>query len=160
MVFAQNRDTLENGLLNTYEIYNLDLDDAKMVVLSSCNTGAGYLQSGEGVISLARGFMYAGSSSVVMSLWEVDDYSGSEIIKSFYSNLKWGYSKSEALKRSREDYLRSADQLRSHPYFWCSMVILGEDEPLYFNRLRLGLVLLLLFSVIFVWRRYYRPKSS
>lgn len=160
MVFTQNSDTIENGLLNTYEIYNLDLDDAKMLVLSSCNTGAGYLQSGEGVISLARGFMYAGSPSVVMSLWEVDDYSGSEIIKDFYSNLKKGYSKSEALKRARSGYLKSADQLRSHPYFWCSLVILGEDEPLYYNRLRIGLIVLLLSSVIFVWRRHYRPKPS
>ncbi len=159
MVFAQNNDTIENGLLNTYEIYNLDLN-AKMVVLSSCNTGAGYLQSGEGIISLARGFMYAGSPSVVMSLWEVDDYSASEIIKSFYSNLKQGYSKSGALKKSRKKYLRSADQLRSHPYFWCALVILGEDEPIFYKRHTIGLTILVILSLIYVRRRYYRPKSS
>ena len=159
MVFSQNSDTIENGLLNTYEIYDLDLD-AKMVVLSSCNTGAGFLQSGEGVISLARGFMYAGSPAVVMSLWEVDDYSASEILKSFYLTLKHGHSKSEALKRAREKYLKSADQLRSHPYFWCALVIIGDDEPIFYNRLTIGLVLLLLISLIYVRKKYYRPKPS
>ena len=52
-----------------------------MVVLSSCNTGTGFLYSGEGILSLARGFIYSGSQSVVMSMWEIEDKSGTEIVE-------------------------------------------------------------------------------
>jgi len=130
MVFALNNDD-EDGLLKTYEVYDIPIE-ASMVVLSSCNTGTGHLQSGEGVISLARGFLYSGSPSVIMSLWEVDDRSGSKIVKSFYDYLKRGVTKSTALRKARKDYLKDSDQLRSHPYFWCTLVILGEDEPIFF----------------------------
>jgi CHAT domain-containing protein/Tfp pilus assembly protein PilF len=159
MIFTLDSDTIENGSLNTYEIYDLDLD-AKMVVLSSCNTGTGFLQAGEGVISLARGFMYAGAPSVVMSLWEVDDGSASEIIKSFYLNLKHGYSKSGALRKARRKFLKESDMMRSHPYFWCTLVIMGDDEPIFFNRVRVVLILLLLLTAYYTRRKYYKPKSS
>lgn len=155
MVFSNGSDKLEDGLLNTYEVYNLDLE-ASMVVLSSCNTGSGIIKSGEGIISLARGFMYAGVPSVVMSLWEVDDYSATEIVKIFYKNLKKGYSKSKALRKAREKYLSEANQLRSHPYFWCSLVILGDDEALFYNRAH-GINLIVL-SLILIASILYRIK--
>jgi CHAT domain-containing protein len=79
-----------------------------MVVLSSCNTGNGFLSTGEGILSLARGFIYSGSKSVVMSMWEIEDRSGTEIVKLFYKNLKRGYSKSDALKKARIDFLKNA----------------------------------------------------
>ena len=107
---------------------------AKMVVLSSCNTGTGLLFSGEGILSLARGFIYSGSQSVVMSMWEIEDRSGTEIVEMFYKNLKKGYSKSDALKKARIAYLKNADQLRSHPYFWSSLVVYGNNAPLYYSR--------------------------
>ena len=59
------------------------------------------LYSGEGILSLARGFMYSGSKSVVMAMWEIEDKTGTEIVKGFYDNLKKGYSKSAALRRAR-----------------------------------------------------------
>jgi CHAT domain-containing protein len=101
--------------------------------LSSCNTGTGLLSSGEGILSLARGFIYSGSRSVVMSMWEIEDKSGTEIVKKFYKNLKMGYSKSKALKKARIAFLKNADQLRSHPYFWSALVIYGNNAPLYYT---------------------------
>ena len=59
-------------MLHTYEIYNLELK-GELAVLSACSTGDGKLQKGEGVISLARAFTYAGIPSVVMTLWDVED---------------------------------------------------------------------------------------
>ena len=64
------KNTTEDGWLNTSEIYNMQLN-ARMAVLSACNTGSGKLQKGEGVMSLARGFLYAGCPSIIMTLWEV-----------------------------------------------------------------------------------------
>ena len=122
LLFSHPSDTIDDGYLKTYEIYGIPLK-AKMVVLSSCNTGSGLLLSGEGIISLARGFIYSGSQSVVMSMWEIEDKSGTEIVEMFYKNLKVGYSKSAALKKARISFLKKADQLRSHPYFWSTLVI-------------------------------------
>ena len=82
LIFSQGNDTIEDGFLKTYEVYGIPLK-AKMVVLSSCNTGTGLLYSGEGILSLARGFIYSGSQSVVMSMWEIEDRSGTEIVKMF-----------------------------------------------------------------------------
>jgi CHAT domain-containing protein len=151
MVFSLN-DSVEDGLLNTYEVYDLELD-AKMVVLSSCNTGTGYLSKGEGVISLARSFMFAGAPTVVMSLWEVDDQSGTDIIKTFYKHLKQGRSKSESLRKARKKYLANAGQMHSHPYFWCSLVILGEDEAIFFKLNRVfiisGIILLVIGGIFY-----------
>lgn len=130
LLFYQGKDTVDDGNLNTYEVYGLPLK-AKMVILSSCNTGAGLLHSGEGILSLARGFIYSGGQSVVMSMWEIEDRSGADIIKDFYKYLKKGDNKSTALRKARLRYLKNADMLRSHPYFWSSLVIYGNNAPLY-----------------------------
>jgi CHAT domain-containing protein len=145
--------------LKTFEIYGIPLK-AKMVVLSSCNTGSGRMSSGEGILSLARGFIYSGSQSVVMSLWEIEDKSGTEIVEKFYRNLKNGYSKSTSLKMARIDFLNNADQLRSHPYFWSTLVVYGDNEPLYYSKklkfiiLAIGIILSISIIYYFSKRRY------
>jgi CHAT domain-containing protein len=159
LIFSKLKDSTNDGYLKTYEIYGIPLK-AKMVVLSSCNTGSGVLFSGEGILSLARGFIYAGSQSVVMSLWEIEDKSGTEIVEKFYKNLKSGYSKSLALKKARREFLENADQLRSHPYFWSTLVVYGDDEPLYSSSVKKkiiaggGIIVLLVLGFYFSKRRY------
>jgi len=124
----------EEGYLNTYEIYNTPLT-AKMVVVSSCNTGSGKLRSGEGVMSLARGFVNAGSRSVVMSLWEVNDEMGTEVVKAFYNNLLDGQNKSKALRNAKLNFIddASSSQLKGNPFYWATLVIYGNKGPLFFN---------------------------
>ena len=159
MLFYQEKDSVEDGNLNTYEVYGVPLK-AKMVILSSCNTGTGILHSGEGILSLARGFVYAGSQSVIMSMWEIEDRSGTEIVKSFYRYLKKGATKSNALRKARIDYLRNADMLRSHPYFWSSLVIYGNNSPLYYSckpAMITALIFLLAFSALII---YYNSRKS
>lgn len=130
MIFSPEPDGSEDGFLKTYEIYGIPFK-AKMVVLSSCNSGSGYLHEGEGILSLARGFAYSGSKSTVLSMWEIEDRSGAEIMKKFYCYIKKGYSKSNALKKARVSFLKNADQFRSHPYFWSAYVIYGDNSPVY-----------------------------
>lgn len=130
MLFYPENNSPDDGNLNTWEVYGVPLK-ARMVILSSCNTGFGKLHLGEGILSLARGFMYSGSQSVVMSIWEIEDKSGTDIVKNFYRQLMKGMSKSDALQRARIDYLSKADMLKSHPYFWSSLVIYGSNGPLY-----------------------------
>jgi len=145
-------DTIEDGLLNASEIYGLNLN-ARLTVLSSCNSGSGKLQKGEGVMSLARGFIYAGCPGIIMTLWEVEDRSGAEIIKSFYSYLKKGYSTDKALQLAKLQFLDHADMLRSHPYFWSPYIQIGDPSPVYFKRiyflLALVIIVLLAGGIIF-----------
>lgn len=157
MIFAQGVDKPEDGLLYTYEVYGIPLR-AGMVVLSSCNTGTGMLASGEGILSLARGFLYSGSRSVVMSMWEVDDKSGTDIIKMFYKYLKKGKSKSEALKRSRADYLRTASQIKSHPYYWSTLVIYGDNSPLYPSVWKIAAALCTALVIAMLVIYYFRKR--
>jgi len=117
-----------DGLIHTYELYNMNLN-ADLVTLSACNTGIGKYYNGEGVISLARGFMYAGVPNVAMSLWSVPDQSTSEIMQSFYKNMKDGHSKSQALRKAKLDYLSKADNITAAPYYWAGFVFIGEPEP-------------------------------
>jgi CHAT domain-containing protein len=156
MIFSVLNDTINNIGLNISDVYGISLN-AKMVVLSSCNTGTGNLLRGEGILSLARGFIYSGSNSVVMSLWEVDDKSGTDVMKSFYRNLKKGDTKSEALRRARLKYLKSAGQVRSHPYFWSTLVIYGDDSPLYYSTIK-KLIITLVPVILIIGVILYRKK--
>jgi CHAT domain-containing protein/tetratricopeptide (TPR) repeat protein len=115
-----------DGILHAYEIYNLHLD-ADLAVLSACNTGRGQLAKGEGVISLARAFKYAGCANVLMSLWQADDRATAQIMQTFYRYLKQGMGKDAAVRQAKLDYL-GADS-RNHPFFWGAFVLIGDDAP-------------------------------
>lgn len=127
LVFADPQDSTSDGLLHTYELYNLNLQ-ANLVALSACNTGVGRYYKGEGVMSLARGFMYAGVPNVLMSLWAVNDRSTSEIMQAFYKHVDAGKTKEAALRQAKLDYLATADDVTANPYYWAPFVILGEVE--------------------------------
>jgi len=156
MIFSESDGSPDDGMLNTYEVYGTPLK-AKMVVLSSCNTGIGNLHSGEGILSLARGFIYSGSQSVIMSLWEIEDKSGTEVIENFYRFLKKGHTKSDALRSARLKYLRNADMMKSHPYFWSTLVIYGTDDNLFYPVTRIlsaaGIIVLLMSGIFLLYRR-------
>ncbi len=130
--FTQNQGTVpaNDGWLNTADIYNLDLN-ARLTVLSACNTGRGNLRKGEGVMSLARGFLYAGCPSIIMSMWEVEDNAGTEIMESFYKILKKGRSTDNALRQAKLIYLENANARLAHPHYWLSYVSIGSTNPLF-----------------------------
>ncbi len=152
MIFTQIPDNEEDGLLNTWEVYGIPLK-ARMAILSSCNTGSGALHSGEGILSLARGFIYSGCESVVMSLWEINDMSGSDLIENFYRSLKKGTSKSSSLRKARLNYIKDSDMLKSHPYFWSSLVIYGNNGSLYYRWYLLLIPLIAGFIACFIYFR-------
>lgn len=129
LAFTANPSKKDDGFLNTFELFNLRLN-ARMAVLSACNSGVGQIHKGEGMMSLARGFYYAGCPSVVMTLWPVEDQISSILIKSFYQNLSEGKDKLESLQAAKLKFLESADPLRSHPYFWASYVNIGDMSPI------------------------------
>jgi CHAT domain-containing protein len=160
LIFSKLNDSTQDGYLKMYEIYGIPLK-AKMVVLSSCNTGTGILSSGEGILSLARGFIFSGSQSIVMSMWEIEDKSGTEIVELFYRNLMKGYTKSDALKKARRAFLKDADKLRSHPYFWSALVVYGNNASLYhpnFLKIAIGVITVVLLLPLIIYLRKRRDS--
>ncbi|MBI1223833.1 MAG: tetratricopeptide repeat protein [Bacteroidetes bacterium] len=129
LVFSSENDTLADGFLHAYEIYNMHMP-AELAVMSACNTGFGQLAEGEGVMSLGRAFFYAGCRSVVMSQWLANDQSTTKLMGYFYQHLSEGKPKDEALRQAKLDYLAHADPLTAHPYFWAGMVAVGDMRAL------------------------------
>ncbi|WP_353124287.1 CHAT domain-containing protein [Parapedobacter pyrenivorans] len=123
----------DDGILHAYEVYSMQLR-AELAVLSACNTGVGKFHDGEGVISLAHSFLYAGCSSVLMSLWDIDEKTNATITAGFYANLSRGMRKSEALRRAKLAYLADVPQELTHPYYWAGLGLIGNNDPIYPNR--------------------------
>ena len=132
-LFSHPNKTADDGLLHTYEIYNTDLN-ANLAVLSACNTGTGKLVNGEGIMSLARSFMYAGCPNVVVSLWQIDDKSTASIMNNFYKEIKRGADKDAALRNAKLEYLKNADEVKSNPFYWAGFVLIGNSDPVPFNQ--------------------------
>ncbi|WP_298417795.1 CHAT domain-containing protein [uncultured Kordia sp.] len=131
IAFSKDNDSLQRDQLFVRELYNLNLD-ADMVVLSACETGIGELKKGEGVISLARAFTYAGARSTITSLWNVNDAQTTKLMTLFYTNLKQGMTKDEALHKAKLTYIENEDL--AAPYFWAAFIPSGNMEAIQFNR--------------------------
>jgi CHAT domain-containing protein len=118
------RGDLQDGLLRLYDIAGLELN-ADLVVLSACNTALGREISGEGLIGLAQGFMYAGARSLLVSLWQVSDRATAELMTRFYQNmLRQDLAPAQALRAAQISL--AAERRWSHPYFWGAFVLLGD----------------------------------
>lgn len=130
MLRFNKSDSLNDGSLYSYEISGIPMN-AELVVLSSCNSGAGKIANGEGIESLGRAFSLAGVNSLLLSKWEVSDLTAPIIMKYFYKGLKKGLTKSEALRLAKVQFLEhDADNITSSPYYWDSFYIMGDDKPL------------------------------
>ncbi len=123
LVFGHETET-EDGVLYLGEIYNLKLN-ADLAVLSACETASGKWVEGEGLISFARGFLYAGARNLLVSLWKVSDISTSNVMKEFYQGLLDGKSMAEALKEAKEKMIASEYDL-AMPYYWAPFVLIGK----------------------------------
>ena len=127
LAFTNVDDSNENDILYANEIYNLKLD-SELIVLSACETGIGELLKGEGVISLARAFFYAGAKSVLTTLWKISDNETLEIITLFYKNLKNGMTKDSALRNAKLEYISNNSNRIAHPFYWASFTPVGIME--------------------------------
>lgn len=111
------------------ELYSLNLN-ANLVVLSACETGIGKLYKGEGAMSIARGFQYAGAEHLLFSLWQINDLSTSKIMQSFYKSYNEQQSAFVANKQSKIAYLENEtiSNIKKSPYYWSAFVYYGALE--------------------------------
>jgi CHAT domain-containing protein len=157
-VIPANIEFIDDVML-LHELYSLELHP-KLVVLSACETGIGKLQKGEGAMSVARGFQYAGAKNLLFSLWKVNDLSTSQIMSSFYKNYGITESAFAANHHSKLNYLNNNNisNSKKSPYYWSSFVYYGElseektGERIYLAFLLIGLL------VIALW--FFRKKLN
>ncbi len=113
-----------DGFMRAHEVFNLNLP-AELVVLSACETGLGKQVKGEGLVSLTRGFMYAGAARVVVSLWAVNDKATAELMAGFYRKmLHEGQRPAAALRAAQLELWR--DKRWEAPYYWAAFTLQGE----------------------------------
>ncbi|MBX2842509.1 MAG: CHAT domain-containing protein [Flammeovirgaceae bacterium] len=122
----------EEYRLYVHEMYNLNFDSTKLVVLSGCETGSGQFQKGEGIMSLARAIAYAGCPNIIMTLWRAEDESTSFIAQKMYNYLDGGMPKDEALRQAKLDYLSSDEffKIDKTPVHWANFIVIGNADPI------------------------------
>ncbi len=157
LYFTKNKDTIEDNLLYSHELFALDIP-AELTVLSACNTGSGKIAKGEGIMSLGSAFQYAGTKSLLLTSWEVSDQTTPELMKYFYTNLKAGMNKAKALQQAKLQYLKTADINRTHPIYWGGFYLVGDSAPIHFSDHKilywiLGLAVLGILILAMFWYR-------
>jgi CHAT domain-containing protein len=157
LVFTHSDNKNEDDLLHAYELNLLEIN-TDLVVLSACETGFGKYERGEGVVSLGRGFMYSGAPSLVMTLWPINDKATSILISAFYNELAMGHGKDEAMRNAKMTYLKGAEKVMAHPFFWASFINLGDCKPIQLKKhsawWQMGLMLLpIVLIILFFMRR-------
>jgi CHAT domain-containing protein len=121
---VDDRGRPQSGFLGLEDIYNLNLP-VELVVLSACETALGKGVEGEGVVGLTRGFMYAGASRVMASLWNIDDRATADQMKYFYRAMVGQGMRPAAALRAAELKMLQDPRWRA-PYFWAAFQIHGE----------------------------------
>ncbi|HEY9702149.1 MAG TPA: CHAT domain-containing protein [Allocoleopsis sp.] len=112
----------QNGLLMTPDIFNLNLP-ADLIVLSACETAKGKDVKGEGIVGLTRGFMYAGTPRLMLSLWQVDDKETAELMSRFYEGmLQEKLTPAAALRKAQLSMWKEGKA----PYYWSAFILQGE----------------------------------
>jgi CHAT domain-containing protein/Tfp pilus assembly protein PilF len=157
LAFSRQADSLNHDLVYTRDLYNLKLN-ADMVVLSACETGLGKLQKGEGVVSLARGFSYAGTKSIVTSLWSVNDRATIQLMNDFYQYLEAGIPKDQALRKAKLDFIQNHPNDQAHPFFWGAFIPIGSMEPIETNNYQWWFILVIL-GLAFIAYRFWIFKK-
>jgi CHAT domain-containing protein len=121
---------LADGQLNAIDAFSLDLRECELVTLSGCETGLALSGGGDEQLGLGRAFLAAGTSSLVISLWSVEDTATNELMKLFYQNLLKGESKVQALRSAQCQLVQNAASNYAHPYFWAAFRLVGDPSPL------------------------------
>jgi CHAT domain-containing protein len=162
LAFTLVNDSTEDGLLNTYEIYNMNLN-ARLAVLSSCCSGEGILKKGEGVMSLSRAFMYAGCPGIVMTLWVIDDKSGVKLMINFYKELVKGKAKDEALRIAKLKFIEEGNLTVAHPFYWAAYICVGNTDPLFIPKTKILIIIgavIISVSILMIIKRILKKRKT
>ena len=120
--------TAGDGRLEAHEVYGLDLKGNELVVLSACQTNVGELSAGDELVGLTRAFFFAGTPTILSSLWSVDDAATEALMTAFYRHWQAGMGKAAALQAAQAE-VRGNSQWAS-PFYWAGFVLNGDPGKL------------------------------
>lgn len=165
LIFAKDTALEDQNSLYLFDIYNCDLT-ANLAVITACESGRPGYQDGEGMLSLAHAFNYAGSESIITGLWKIDERASAQIMDGVYRNLLAGMPKDEALRQAKLSYLTNSEGRVLAPQYWAGLVLIGDREPVAIERksglpwpvLAAGLFILLAVVFLISSRRKFMPS--
>lgn len=130
LIFAKDpqKSAAENSVY-LFDIYSCDLS-ADLSVLTACESGKPGYQDGEGMLSMAHAFNYAGSRSILTGLWKIDEQVSTSITDGFYKNLQEGMSKDVALQQAKLHFLKNNEGRLLAPQYWAGLAIMGDTTPI------------------------------
>jgi len=117
-------DGAHDGALEAHEVFGLDLRRASLVVLSGCGSGLMQVNAGDDLVGLPRAFLYAGASSVIASLWSIDDEASAALMQAFYRHLKQGEAPAQALRKAQLAIRQ--DTRWQAPFYWAAFRLIGD----------------------------------
>jgi CHAT domain-containing protein len=112
---------LADGWITVRDVCAMNLN-AELVTLSACETGLNLVFTGEELLGLSRGFLSAGASSLLLTLWNVNDEATQNLMKIFYEEVKKGKSFAESLRIAKLNFIKQ----NAHPYFWSPFILIGK----------------------------------
>lgn len=164
LIFAKSA-ALPDGVNSLYlsDIYNCNMG-SDLTILTACESGRPGFKDGEGMISLAHAFNYAGSKSILTGLWKLDEQASNAITDLFIQNLLKKMPTDEALRQAKLQYLATAEGRMKAPAYWAGIVLMGEPSVIPFKKSNrhtawfvAGGILVLLISGMVIWQRR-RPR--
>lgn len=164
LIFSKQNGSEQNSVY-LHELYNCDLG-SELAVLTACESGKPGYQDGEGMISLAHAFNYAGSESMVTGLWKIDETASTLLIDNFYKNLLQGMDKDEALRQAKLHYLKNAHGRMLSPQYWAGLVLMGDTSPVTIKKQNTfvwwiaGGVLITIAGIVLLRKRRSNAPSS
>ena len=108
----------------------MDFSGTELVVISGCESGLGEIKSGDSIYGLKRSIAVAGARSSLLSLWEVDDKATEAFMKTFYSKLREGEGRSNALASTQKEFRNHSIPAWRHPYVWAAFQLSGDWRPI------------------------------
>lgn len=125
LIFSKEPDRPDSNSLYLADIYGCNVT-SDLAVLTACESGRPGYQDGEGMVSLAHAFNYAGSKSIVMGLWSIDEKSSSQITEAMIAYMRKGMAANEALQKAKLDYLQAGNGRTLAPAYWAGLVLMGD----------------------------------
>lgn len=168
LIFAKNIAAAnDTNFLSLFDIYNCSVNSS-LTVLTACESGRPGYHDGEGMVSLAHAFNYAGSQSILTALWKIDEQSTANIMDDFYKNLLKGMPKDEALQQAKLSYLAQSNGRTSAPQYWAGLVLIGDTTSIKIDKkgdwtwmwMAAGGLALILGLSYFYMRKRKQPKLN
>jgi CHAT domain-containing protein len=158
LIFSKEPERPDSNSLYLADIYGCNVA-SDLAVLTACESGRPGYQDGEGMVSLAHAFNYAGSKSIVMGLWGIDERSSSQITEAMIAHMRKGMAANEALQKAKLDYLQASKGRTLAPAYWAGLVLMGDAVTVDFTSSLstwwwiAGIMILLIVGGYWMWKR-------